>query len=503
MYLLQDIMLDALVNIIAGFASHNLGIPTPRPEDDPTGHLHLNTLRPIMDKVLGCFGYVVYTALPVLIEANTKQGSDWSRLLIDQIRFMLWGLHRCKHIDFSGKSDSEFRRLFEQEWRELLQYQDGFYGFRVIPNISIQDMVRYQNTPHGDAIIRRAISAYLTHQATEYPHWIKPLSGKFTEVAFERRIRECYRPLVESLADEAMENLTAAERSKASNHHTSTNWQKMRNDVLEQLWQQYEAARDDYQFYWNAPGRQRPLGKIGFVGLQDVPIKEKLDALMEQQGLPFRTRDISEVAFAHFIRERLRNWVESVYPADRPHYREVSLDSEQSGNGRPLQEVLSGQSSWNADANTMHAPTSTVEGIDGIAYITIYQAAERAGMTVDQLRRLDKKGFLPCKRVKDVCQKPWTLTGGTRLYPLTAEGDRALQLAKARLAKHSSQLEGEEVDRKTAAKLVGVSPAALCKWEAQGLVQPGRKGKIVVYGATALEQAQQVVASRKTKMAAV
>ena len=74
-----------------------------------------------------------------------------------------------------------------------------------------------------------------------------------------------------------------------------------------------------------------------------------------------------------------------------------------------------------------------------------------------------------------------------------------MALAKVRLEKHSSELEVEEIDRKTAAQILGKSVALLRKWEDAGKVHPKRKGRIVVYDEAALEEARQQVKAANVK----
>ena len=58
----------------------------------------------------------------------------------------------------------------------------------------------------------------------------------------------------------------------------------------------------------------------------------------------------------------------------------------------PLIERVSGNEGWNADDNSLSPAHNVITGNDNIDYITINALAKRSGMSVHQLRRLDKQG---------------------------------------------------------------------------------------------------------------
>jgi hypothetical protein len=93
--------------------------------------------------------------------------------LLDTTRTFLHGLLQLRYLELDALDDKSFRETFEREWQRLLEFRGLFFDFRVIPKLSWDDFVRYQELPRGDASIRQALSCYVTHQALVYPHLLK------------------------------------------------------------------------------------------------------------------------------------------------------------------------------------------------------------------------------------------------------------------------------------------------------------------------------------------
>jgi hypothetical protein len=451
-----------------------------RPSNAP--HDIYNSLRHVTEVELSALGLVVYNAWPLLIAENARMGSEWSRFVLDQVKLLLWHLLGCKHPDLSSLSDRDFRQRFEKEWKELLQYQDSFYGFRIIPKLSLKDMERYQALKHGNPEIRRAISIYITHQATEYPHLFKPYAPNITEVAYERRLRRLYDPLINAIVNQALNNIEATYQDR----------KRLRPDVLKQVEEVFLNARQNFSFYWEKSGQQRPAGKQGLVGFpQNSKDQAAIDELLKQRGIPFTSRDFMEVSFATYIRQQLRSWLNRTYGPDKPAETPFSLQQTVAQGSMQLEDRIAETAGAWDEANQVLRPS--IVATDGTGYFTIQQAAQYHGLTVDQLRWLDREGILPAQRVDQVFSLPYPQKPKVRIYPATEEMRKIIQTVKARLAKHSSHLQGEELDRNTAASMLGVPVTVLRKLESKGELNPPRRGRIVVYDASTLAQAYSLL----------
>jgi len=242
--------------------------------------------------------------------AGHTSGADWTRLLIDQMRLSTWGALQLQHLDFSGLSDEEFRIRFEEEWSRLLHFPDLFYGFRVLPRVGLDDFVRYSLLPHGDANIRGQISNYLMHQWSEYPHLGQLLSPLFADMAFGKRLKKIYEPLVEKVVSEALKN-----------SQIPSGDERARAEIEVQVREVFEAAMKKFRFY--GPRKKKRLwGKIGMIGLPQTPeLRRYFDERAKKSGLqnegnPLTLSDVSEVGFAYYIDLKLRVWLARNYPPE-------------------------------------------------------------------------------------------------------------------------------------------------------------------------------------------
>jgi hypothetical protein len=477
-YFLVDILGEPLAQMASDYVSYYL---TRRGELLP-GQLITTLPFGLVLLLQAALGRVILHAAPEAIHENATIGSEWSRFVLEHMRQMLFKFLDCHQLDLTSRPDQEFRRTFEKEWKILLAYQDSLYGFRVIPKLSLEDMMRYQQLKKGDPQIRRTISTYITHQATEYPHLLHPYAPELAEKDYESLLRRMYDPLIQTTVRQALKNSSVLHENR----------QQIRADLLKEVEEQFQQARQAFSFYWEKAVKERPLGKIGFLSYPQTSEGQKeLDALLQQRTLPYTSRDFMEVSFATYIRQRLRSWLESTYPADKQTDNEISIQQAPTDSDRALEEELSQEDGvWN---EARHTPTPEVFGPDGTGYFTVKQAARYYGLSVDQLRRFDREGFLPAYRVRDIFEKPYPLKPDMRLYAVTEETRQAIEVIKARLAKHSTHLQGQEVDRKTAAMLLGVHVTVLRKLENEGRLQPLRRGRIVSYDENTIAQARALL----------
>ena len=433
--------------------------------------------------------FAVKTAMPPVLQGTIAQGADWQRHLLDVTRHHIWYHLRGGYLDTSCLDDGEFRALFEREWAELLKYQGDLYDFRVIPKLSFDDLVRYQKLPKGNAKIRVAISTYMSHQAKAYPFFAKAWVENVVELTLGRRIRLMYAALVESVADEAIKNLGARGPRTV----------EMRAAIIKQAWEIYDRSWQDFQFYWKDPRKRRPFGYHGTLAMASDPRAQKLfRQWVAENGLDYRDYDVLEIGFAIFIRQRLRRWVRATYPRDRSTLPTLSLDAPLfDEDDETLGDTLAGESGWDFDDTASLAEEPLCSAADGTRYFTIQQAVRRYRTTERRLRRLDEIGSYRALRAGKVKGLTPPMPRNTRLYPDTPESHQAIQVALDRAATHSSQLSGAEVNRKQAARFLGVPPSTLEHLERTGRLQPEKRGRSVVYSRALLEEARRLTARQR------
>ncbi len=407
--------------------------------------------------------------------ALLKPGADWTRLLMDQVRLATRDALGLKNLDFSHLNDEDFRLRFEAEWVFLLQFQDLFYGFRVIPRMGLDDFVRYSLLPHADRNIRGQISDYFVHQSSEYPQLGQLFGPNFVAAAFGKRLKQIYRPLIEKAA-----------RLVSKNSQIPASDVRARADIETQIWQVFEGATQKFRFY--VPRKKARLcGKIGLLGLPQTPEQRSyFERRAKERGLfhnfePLTLSDLTEVGFAHYIELKLQAWVTRNYPPE-PRAREVVGNALIENASSP---VPNGVESW--------------LGHDGEHYAQRAAAAQFYGVTPDQLRNWDRDGSFPALRANQVLSAPLPegVKSSHRLYALSNAAMGKVNDLKLRKATRSTQAKGKECTRKMASSMIGVPPTTLLHWETKGWVTPEKRGRSVIYRECDLARARALKQERK------
>ena len=491
------------------------------------------------------FNRALVTSPPEVVNHLVAYGGDWHRHLVDITRFQLWGLLGLQYLKLNDLDDKAFRQTFEQEWEALQPYRGLLFDFRVVPRLSWEHFVRYQQLPRGDATIRRVLSCYVTHQTLAYPHLLKmakdvvpalaalssatsqesPLpspepepepeeglrlgnvrNNLFTEVMIARRLRPMYRPLIDRTVKRAAQNL-----------ELEVHQSEEREAIRAQVEEAFASYVREFDFYWRPGNQPGAFGHTGILGLtENQKLRREIDIALKRREISLRSQDIAVYTFAHYIEKKMQSWVRSHYPADPHTESSVRLASEGAVQGRgeahfdgddaAVEEAS--DSLWPLDENTYYEEEPELIGPGGTPYMLIQQAARRYGLSVDQLRHMDNIGSLPALRVGKMLAEGsegkndivWSrLSPDLRLYPCTPEADRAAEIAKGRARTRSSHLTGQELNRKQAAHYLGASERQLRHLEDTQQVQPRRKGSSVVYDELALSQAGAALQARATR----
>jgi len=446
------------------------------------------------------------TSTPAIISQLVEHGNDWRRHLLDTTRTFLYGLLHLGYLELDALNDSRFRETFEREWQLLQDFRGLFFDFRVIPKVSWSHFVRYQQLPCGDARIRQVLSCYVTHQTLVYPHLLKLKklpgredrgAGLFTDIALVSRLRAMYAPLIHHTVARAARNMGLKAHQDQEREAIRAHTEEAFNGFVR-----------GFDFYWSPQDQARLLGQQGILGLtEDEAMRREVDHLLQQRGVKVRTQSMAVYAFAHYIQQKMRLWVRSHYPADAPPAPTVSLHSDgpagaaHRGQAEPEEDAPE-EPLWPLDAEAYLEEEPDIIGPDGQPYMLIRQAARRYGLSEHQLRRMDEADSFPSLRVGkvlDAMAPTFSLPADTRLYPITPEADRAAEIAKGRGRTRSSQLSGQELNRKQAARHLGIRERQLRHLEETQQVHPGRKGKSLVYDEATLAQVRAALEERRLR----
>ena len=416
--------------------------------------LDLTQVMPVMREA---FGWAMAMSTPDTVQACVARGGDWTVCVLDLTKMKAWQTLAVGYLDFldAGLTDDDiFRVCFEVEWRRLMDFRGERYDFRVIPKLSFEHVVRYQELPQGNPTIRRMVSAYLVHQSLVYPHVFDVSFPAFREVAFDRRIRQIYEPLLQGITSKAWCHLGLRVPQRQE-----------RADVRTQIEAAFDDFLNEFDFFPDAPPQLRGRGVLGLN--EDPAWQQWIDQVLAEMGFGMRTADLSATPFAHYIQQKLRFWLQEHYPDERE---------------------------WES------SESDSLIGPDGRRYLSTQGAARRCGVSHHQLRRMDERGIVLALRAHEVfTESPPPVPRDFRLYEDTPELVYRVDIARNRAKTHSSALEGQEVNRKQAALVLGVSVQTLRTLEKAGKVRIVKRGRLVVYDRACLEHAKQVIERRRPR----
>ncbi len=537
MVLLSDLLAANLAEIHADFVSY-YGL-------DP---------QAVMYQMVMAFQWAVQGSTPEVIAAAAERGVDWGIHICEVVKITVWVSLYSRYLDTDALDDHAFRALFEAEWARLMPYRGLRYNFRVVPRLSLNAFVRYQELRRGNSVIRQIISSYLAHEGKHHPHFIEHWAPLFGEVAFARRLRRIYEPLIRLTARHALDNIEASGADR----------ERLLPDMLEQVRDAFDKAWEAFEFHVAYRGQPSPWGRRGILGLAEDPgFRETFDNYLQNEGaeelglVPLSngaagegasvdagtgdgpvlvSTDLTPVLFSVFLRRRLIGWLQSTYPRARQQARTQNLehslealgtkvshpgrsrlgdhhsDAHHSGDHHPDDrspeddspaEATTDASGWNMGDNAIVPEVPAVFAPDGTRYWTVEQAARRCGATVRQLRYADRRGRLKALRAGQVSGAAYVQGGvppnpDLRLYPATDAMDTAARLVLARVAARAGDLTGEELTRTAAASLLDVSVDTLRSLEASGRIMVQRRGRTVVYTAQAIQQARKELTRRRS-----
>lgn len=130
---------------------------------------------------------------------------DFINAFLDKFKFLFADEIGAKQKTLP-KEDERFVKAFEKEWVKLYPFSDDLYGFEVIPAVSYEDMLRYLKLPFRKKIFSSLTKEKIHQQVINYIVALttfKPVPDTDIREHFRREIPKLFRPLMESIAEQA------------------------------------------------------------------------------------------------------------------------------------------------------------------------------------------------------------------------------------------------------------------------------------------------------------
>src|SRR3989344_3786912 len=127
---------------------------------------------------------------------------DFVVSFLDKFQYVSFSFLNLKHLElYTIKSDDKFKKSFEEEWKRLCLYQDGFYGFEVLPLLQWDDYFRYLKLPFNNKTFSQLKNTKEYQQVNNYivaMAFFKPLPHPKLGPAFREQLFLMYEPLLRS-----------------------------------------------------------------------------------------------------------------------------------------------------------------------------------------------------------------------------------------------------------------------------------------------------------------
>lgn len=393
----------------------------------------------------------------------------WALIVAEDFEFLFAGatgiieevLAAYRKLD-AIKDDTEFRRWFEAYWQRLLPFRDDYYGFLVLPNLSLKDMVRYQRIRRGAAGVRHEVSDYLIHLLKERPTTLEVFSELFKEKAFADRVRKAYAPLKRLLTFRIARKLKRGGEMTQGFKQRAT---QAVNDAFERILQSFD-------FYF----KPRPEGSMPrWKGiLTSWPLAEGQQELLDL--FPGFTREI------HFSRYLERNleflaWeLTGGKPLQTSPLEELSDDLE--AVEEEEERIARGKITQKAKNLWDVLMERTYQGPEGKRYFLVNEMAQAVnletglGVSPRQLRAWAEAGHIKALRRSDVEGRPYSQLKNWWLFEPTREHALSVAVVARRLGEPDVKAPEGCMRRRKIAKAMNLTPNALIYYEDKGMLTP-------------------------------
>jgi excisionase family DNA binding protein len=417
---------------------------------------------------------VVASEAMVRGDTSVRVPSHFERIVLECLKYFLFGL-TGQQLAKLPRDARHFKSAVEQEWREVLGYGNGFYGFTVIPRVSILDLVRYQQLGGGDDLVSWSIGNWVLWTMTAFPVPVQLVVPGFKDKALKARLKAMYEPLVHSFA------WRLRKRAKV----VLGSWRDVpgHEDVLGELRALLDSLIDEYDFMYGKPEAQ--LSSVGAIGWASSPeLRERLDRQLKQAGLPISSRDLVHVGFARYVAGKFEEHLRQHYPIDEAEFGDAEKAAGTLGEADSEEaEAFMEDSARTKETSDVGKGVPVALEREGTKYLYLRQMTYATGIEMERLRTWMKRGYLPDLRVRDIDPGAARRLLNRRVLPWTNEMiERIDGLASEKRvgwpdsAKRLYSL-GE------AAALLGIDRRTLYRWRKKGRLTTVKVGgKIFVSG---------------------
>lgn len=407
--------------------------------------------------------------------------SHFERVALEAFKAAFWEFTGVGFIALPDEKEA-FKTELEREWWKVLRCGNGFHGFTVVPRIRFDDLVRYQQLGGGDDLVSWSISNWLIWCMKAFPPPVQTVVPEFADKAYGDRLMQMYEPLVGRFVGKLLARFRKMGRPEDAPPRSAA------ADGFRAVLRQ---AIEDYDFMYRKADAM--ISSVGAIGAASSPEwRSKLDERFAQFGLPLGTRDVVHVGFTGYVVGVFEQHLREHYPL---------ADAESEALGETAGTVVDGGGEatgvFGEESSRMRRKSDAGDGVpialerEGIKYLYIRQMAFACGVTVDQLRNWDRRGYLKTLRVGEVDPGAAPTVANWRIYPYTAEQiERIRNLAEER-ALPSGDPARTVLSRRQAAKRLGVSTRTLDNWCRRGKIKCFRKGLRVFIPETEVERIER------------
>lgn len=402
------------------------------------------------------------------LDASAPVISHFERVVYEVFRILFYAFIGVRSLTMPEDNEA-FLDRFETEWARAMSYGNGYYGLTVIPLLSIEDMVRYQQLGGRRRAVSRSMVEYLIVQMDVFPLVVQLVAPRFREVALKKRLVAMFDPLAGSCASDAEWRL-----KYAGEEETPSEPQLLKEEMSAVV----SAAIDEYRFmHGKGGGVPDAVGMLGINASYDL--RRWIELVLGELGLPIEVSQLVHVNAARYIGARLRAHLREYYPVRK--MSTVSLNQPVTEDGSTLGDLVADSGEDAADKSATHH-VSVAYTVEGVQYLYIEAMAGHVHVSEDRLRHWDQEGTLKALRVRDILPDiGGKIEANRRVYPYTRKMVETIKALASRKKQRASHLKEGEFTRAEAAAFLHVSYRTLQRMEDRGEARPIRPDGKPIY----------------------
>ena len=415
----------------------------------------------------------------------------WHILLVDNLKVLLWALTNAgiaaldAYEELDKLGDAALAARFEEEWHRLYRCRDDYNGFFSVPKFSVTHVVRYLTSKHWHRDIRRQTSDYLLHLCQERPFVLEALTPLFKERAFRDRVKAAYQPLTDKVVSTILRDSGATKQEAQGSYG---------KEIRARVEEAFDKFLREFDYYFKRRPQElvipRWCGMLGGIPDEQKKIAEELSQL--PAALPADWD--RELAFSHYIQQKLRRIVREEVGPDHPwknkkkkpqlpHDDILCADDEsdsESGDQIPgeIPQIFKGEAKRRGKQRPRNGFYDESYERDAQGFLKTKDMADfmnhEVGIYVSprQLRDWAKQGLVPAARAQDYLPAKLPVRRNHWLFRDDEETISAISDTARSRRMPSQAAPGGMIARARVAKLLEISEKTLRKRESEGWLTP-------------------------------